>query len=48
MKIKIGKEKYTKDASILLTFEYSEKTKVDITSISLNHFFSVDWIKENH
>ena len=48
MKIKIEKEKYTKDTSILLTFECSEKTKVDITSISLNHFSSVDWIRENH
>ena len=48
MKIKIDEEKYTKDTSILLTFICSEKTKVDITSTSLSHFSSVDWIRENH
>jgi hypothetical protein len=52
MKVKINGEKYTKDTSILLTFECSQKTKVDITSTSLNHFSSVDFfiyeiIKEN-
>ena len=48
MKVKIGGEKYTKDTLILLTFECSEKTKVDITTTSLNHFSSVDFIQENH
>ena len=48
MKVKVSGEKYTKDTSILLTFECSEKTKVDITSTSLKHFSSVDFIRENH
>ena len=47
MKVKIYGEKYTKDTSILLTFECSQKTKVDITTTSLNHFSSVDFIREN-
>ena len=47
MKVKVVGEKYIKDSSILLTFECSEKTKVDITSTSLNHFSSVDFIQEN-
>ena len=47
MKVKVSGEKYTKDSSILLTFECSEKTKVDITSTSLNHFSSVDFIQDN-
>ena len=47
MKMKVSGEKYTKDSSILLTFECNEKTKVDITSTSLKHFSSVDFINEN-
>ena len=47
MKVKVYGEKYTKDTSILLTFECSQKTKVDITSTSLKHFTSVDFINEN-
>ena len=48
MKVKVSGEKYTKDSSILLTFECSDKTKVDITSTSLSHFSSVDFLQENH
>ena len=48
IKVKVDGEKYTKDTSILLTFECSEKTKVDITTTSLIHFSSVDYIRENH
>jgi hypothetical protein len=48
IKVKVTGEKYVKDSSILLTFECSEKTKVDITSTSLSHFSSVDYIQENH
>ena len=47
MKVKVDGEKYTQDSSILLTFECSQKTKVDITSTSLYHFSSVEYIGEN-
>ena len=47
MKMKVIGEKYTKDSSILLTFECNEKTKVDITSTSINHFSSVNFINDN-
>ena len=47
MKIKVTGDKYVKDSSILLTFECSEKTKVDITSTSLIHFNSVEYISDN-
>ena len=47
MKIKVSGDKYTKDTSVLLTFECSEKTKVDISSTSLKHFSTVDYIQDN-
>ena len=47
IKLKVGGEKYQRDASILLTFECNQKTKVDITPTSLKHFSSVDYISEN-
>ena len=47
MKVKVDGEKYTPDSSILLTFECSQKTKVDITSTPLYHFSSVEYIGEN-
>jgi hypothetical protein len=47
MKVKVAGEKYTQDSSILLTFECSQKTKVDITSTPLYHFSSVEFIVEN-
>ena len=45
--MEITGEKYQKDAAILLTFECNQKTKVDITSTSLRHFSSVDYIEED-
>ena len=47
MKVKVSGQKYTQDSSILLTFECSQKTKVDITSTPLYHFSSVEYIGEN-
>ena len=47
IKMKISGEKYNKDSNILLTFECNEKTKVDVTSTSLQHFSSVSYIDEN-
>ena len=40
-------EKYQRDASILLTFECNQKSKVDITATSLRHFNTMDYITEN-
>ena len=47
IKVKVEGEKYQKDSTILLTFECNQKTKVDITSTSLRHFSSVDYLSEN-
>ena len=47
IKINVAEKKYTKDSTILLTFECNEKTKVDITSTSLRHFSSIDYIQDN-
>ena len=47
IKMKISGEKYNKDSNVLLTFECAEKTKVDVTSTSLQHFSSVSYIEEN-
>ena len=46
IKVKVNGEKYTKDSTVLLTFECNEKTKVDITSTSLIHFSTVDYIPD--
>ena len=45
--MKVSGEKYQRDASILLTFECNQKTKVDITATALRHFSTVDYIAEN-
>jgi len=47
IKVKVNGEKYTRDSTVLLTFECNEKTKVDITSTSINHFSSVNFINDN-
>ena len=47
IKVKVSGEKYNKDSTILLTFECHEKSKVDITSTSLRHYSSVDYIPDN-
>ena len=47
IKVTVKGDKYNKDSSILLTFECREKTKVDLTSTSLTHFSSVEYIQEN-
>ena len=47
IRINVAEKKYTKDSTILLTFECNERTKVDITSTSLNHFSSIDYISDN-
>ena len=47
IKMKVSGDKYKRDSNILLTFECEEKTKVDITSTSLKHFSTVDYIQDN-
>ena len=47
IRVGVEEKKYTKDSTILLTFECNERTKVDITSTSLRHFSSVDYISDN-
>ena len=44
--MKISGEKYNKDSNVLLTFECAEKTKVDITSTSLQHFSTASYIQD--
>ena len=47
IKVKVTGEKYNKDSNILLTYECAEKTKVEITSTSLQHFSTVSYIQDN-
>ena len=47
IKMGVKGEKYQRDASILLTFECNQKSKVDITATSLRHFNTMDYITEN-